>query len=137
MIARDAKFSDAMSSIDVNWRRFSCSMSSYISESTSSSVLRPGWVLIAMADMSGVTEGFGVDAAAAMRLMNLMMDAVPGEARFFFFGGGDATRVARRRGDGCRDARGRRLQALVDAFLVPPRWSEGGDGNFSAPRQLE
>jgi hypothetical protein len=30
-----------------------------------------------MADMSGVTEGFGVDAAAAMRLMNLMMDAVP------------------------------------------------------------
>jgi hypothetical protein len=64
--------------------------------------------------MSGVTEGFGVDAAAAMRLMNLMMDAVPGEARFF--GGGDATRGARRRGDDRGDAR--TPGAGADAFLA-------------------
>ena len=38
------------------WRRFSCSMSSYISVSTSSSVLRPGCDLMAMADMFAKTE---------------------------------------------------------------------------------
>ena len=64
--------------------------------------------------MSGVTEGFGVDAAAAMRLMNLMMDAVPGEARFLAAAmrgdarGGEATAVATRAP----------YAALVDAFLA-------------------
>merc|ERR1719364_680361 len=46
MMALLAKFSDAMSSMDVNWRRCSWAMSSDISLSTSSRGLSPGWDLI-------------------------------------------------------------------------------------------
>ena len=56
MTARLVKFSDAMSSRPVHWRRFSCSIRSYISGSCSSRGTRPVnfWslkeVMVAMAD---------------------------------------------------------------------------------------